>query len=168
MVLEYCYQFRQDYPQAHVVWVPSASYLGFYQAYAKIAEILELPGWDDPDSTNADIITLVRDWFNEAESGQWLMVLDDTKDLSFPSNPPTRRPNVAKDREWRNNTSFLEQNLPHSSKGMLLMTSSSLPVSKDLVCPEKSIKCRDMSSQKAQKLFQSQIERFWDSETDDK
>jgi hypothetical protein len=48
IAIEYAYQFRDQHPEAHVLWVYAANETRFVQAYRETAQNLRLPGCDDP------------------------------------------------------------------------------------------------------------------------
>jgi tetratricopeptide (TPR) repeat protein len=73
IAIEYAYQFRDQHPKAHVLWVYAANETRFVQAYRETAQNLRLPGCDDPQ---VNVCKVVCEWLNDTEDVPWLMVLD--------------------------------------------------------------------------------------------
>lgn len=73
IAIEYAYQFRDQHPKAHVLWVYAANETRFVQAYRETAQNLRLPGCDDPQ---VNVCKAVCEWLNDTEDVPWLMVLD--------------------------------------------------------------------------------------------
>ncbi|KAH6664653.1 hypothetical protein B0J14DRAFT_630448 [Halenospora varia] len=57
VAIEYCYQFKNSDPSAHVFWVYGGNVARFYQGYKRIAQTLALPGWDDPETNILDLVS---------------------------------------------------------------------------------------------------------------
>lgn len=144
IAIEYCYRFRQDSPHTHIFWVHASTKQRFDQAYRDIARRLQLPGWNDP---NIDTLPLVLEWFNEADNGNWLMVLDNADDLdmffpkSIPSATDSERPLP------------LTDYLPQSSRGSMLITTRDERIGKRLAGMNASIEVNPMSPREAEELL---------------
>ncbi|EHK97856.1 hypothetical protein M7I_6353 [Glarea lozoyensis 74030] len=57
VAIEYCYQFKDNDPSAHVFWVYGGNFARFYQGYRRIAQTVALPGWDDPETNILDLVS---------------------------------------------------------------------------------------------------------------
>jgi hypothetical protein len=71
--IEYCWRFRDAYPDFHVFWINAGSIARFDTDYRRLAKRLALPchavGIDNDDMRDG-----VKDWLNVNEN--WLMVID--------------------------------------------------------------------------------------------
>ena len=56
IAIEYCYRFQESNPDSHVLWVYGGSIARFYECYKRIATLLELPGFDDPQVIKLDLV----------------------------------------------------------------------------------------------------------------
>ena len=131
------------------MWVHASTRQRFEQAYQDIARKINIPEWDNP---KIDTLQVVFEWFEEAENGQWLMVLDnaDDEDMFF-TNP-------AADTEGLERTKSLVDYIPHDSKGFILITTRDNRVGQKLACG-RPIVVQPMSSEEAIDLLRSRLER---------
>ncbi|KAM0800739.1 hypothetical protein BDR22DRAFT_932188 [Usnea florida] len=150
IAIEYCYRFREAHPDAHVFWVHSSTSQRLNQAYRDIARKLALPGWNDLKS---DILRSVFEWFNEADNGQWLIVLDnaDDRDIFF-----TKTTSIGADSQPTR--PFIDY-LPRSSQGLMLITTRDARMSRQLAGTDKPIVVEAMLPSEAQDLLRSRSER---------
>ena len=88
LAIEYAYQFQLSQPQSHVLWINAANRSQFVQAYQDIARKLRLPGFED---SKINLCDLVRDWFDENDDSEWLVILDsaDNADIFWGANGDT-------------------------------------------------------------------------------
>ena len=86
IAIEYCYRYRQKYPDRPILWVFANTAERFEQAYRDIARRLNLPRWDDPAT---DVLRIVSDWLTDGDHNGWLMILDNADDESVFLNPPS-------------------------------------------------------------------------------
>lgn len=77
IAIEYCYRFRDDNPNSHVLWVNGSSAQRFEQAYGEISRRLELRGCEDPKFNKLEIVS---DWLNDESHEPWLLLLDNADD----------------------------------------------------------------------------------------
>jgi hypothetical protein len=56
-VLELTYRIRERFKNCSVFWIPASNIESLHQAYAYIAQRLNIPGWDDE---KADVKELVQ------------------------------------------------------------------------------------------------------------
>ena len=107
-------------------WVHASSAARFEESYKKIAQRVQLPGWDEPQ---ADVLGMVSGWLSDETNGRWIMVVDNADDpkvifdpwngisaAGAPSGATTNRP------------LSLSDCLPQSSNGFILITSRSRDV----------------------------------------
>jgi len=101
-----------------VFWVHGSNTARFEEGYRAIAEAVKLPG---RDAQNADILQLVHSWLCCAESGKWVMILDNADESSVFFSPHSRSvgDSIASSRQVRSLSVFL----PQSNNGAILITS---------------------------------------------
>lgn len=157
IAIEYCYRFRNVQSNAHIVWVHASTRQRLEQAYRDIARRLKLTGWNDPA---VDTLRSVVEWFNEAENGPWLMVLDNADDLDmFFAKPTSTIADVERTRP-------LIDYLPQGLEGSVLITTRDKRVGERLAGRHASVMVQPMSPQEAERLLRSQSERpnSWDDD----
>ena len=147
IAIEYCYRFRDRHPNASVFWVHVGTISRFKQAYEAMATNLGLVEKDDP---KANTIQLVTDWLNNAESGNWLMVLDNADDQA-----------VFKSRfqvtEASEQSMPLFCYLPHSQKGSIVITTRDQRVGQRLAA--KPVIVGSFDGPMAKTLLQSKLDQ---------
>jgi hypothetical protein len=80
LALEFAYRTRQKYKNCSVFWIPASNMDSLHQAYAYVAQKLQIPGWD---SDNADAKKLVQLHLSKKSAGQWLFICDNADDASL-------------------------------------------------------------------------------------
>ncbi|KAH8681067.1 violaceus kinesin [Xylariales sp. PMI_506] len=92
LALEAAYRVRDDYPDCSVFWVPAVDATSFENAYREIGQALGVQGLMDD---KADVKALVRAALSQENSGDWLLVIDNTDDVglatTFSEHFPTSR-----------------------------------------------------------------------------
>lgn len=134
---------QESFPCA-VFWVHASNRTRFEQSYREIADALKLPGRDDPQQ---NVLQLVEAWLKRAESGTWLMVLDNADD-----------PRIFFDPESDDAEAELLKYLPQSSNGTVLVTTRykrAAPV----ICEENIIEVPPMTSPEACALLEKKLNR---------
>ena len=150
VAIEYCYRFKLANPDAHVFWVYGGNIARFYQGYKRIAQTLELPSWDDPDTS---ILELVAGWFAEATT-PFLLVLDNADNIMH-YWPGKYRSASALDDPSTNLAAYLPE---HNECGHVLITTRDNRVAGRLAKHGKPINLQAMSKEEAKKLFLSKVE----------
>ncbi|KAF8535293.1 hypothetical protein BDD12DRAFT_782634 [Trichophaea hybrida] len=102
IALECAYRRRG---KCHVFWVHASGHAKFSQDYKKISEHVGLQSSDKEE----EILAKVKDWFQSAASGEWLLLLDNADDLS----------------DFAGNDSSLSRYIPRGSKGAVIITTRS-------------------------------------------
>jgi hypothetical protein len=69
------YRIRERFKNCSIFWIPASDIESLHQAYAYIAQRLNIPGWDDE---KADVKELVQLYLSKESVGQWLLVFDIT------------------------------------------------------------------------------------------
>lgn len=80
IALEYAYQYRQDYRA--IFWINAASRETLLTGCVSIADLLQLPGKDEPDQNK--IFVAVKRWL--ATHQDWLLILDNADDVTVVQN----------------------------------------------------------------------------------
>ncbi|KAF2994399.1 hypothetical protein E8E13_002869 [Curvularia kusanoi] len=109
LALQYVHSIRTANPQTFVFWVHASTGARFEEAYRDIADRLQLPGRDDPET---NVLRLVSDWLRDETNGQWVMVIDNADNVE-----------TFRQRDGRTQTplaTFVPQN-----RGVVLVTSRS-------------------------------------------
>ncbi|MCJ1246486.1 hypothetical protein MMC30_003694 [Trapelia coarctata] len=158
VAIEFCYQFRDENPDAHVLWVHCSSAARFTQAYQDIARRLELPGHDDPTK---DTVRLLSEWLSEASNGAWLMILDnaDNLEIFFPSK-------LASASE-EDTSAPLIRYIPRASHGSIVITTRDKRMGERLADREAPVTLDPMDATEAKELLRSQIHSADSSNEDD-
>ncbi|KFZ14930.1 hypothetical protein V502_05841 [Pseudogymnoascus sp. VKM F-4520 (FW-2644)] len=130
IAIEYAYRARKQRPQVSVFWIHASTKTRFEQAYQEMAERLELPGRDDP---KANVLRLVYNWLSDEANGQWHMILDNVDDGSvfFGNNDVFR--GVSPHNQAIDSQPPLEEFLPQSRHGSILITSRNSTAADNLV-----------------------------------
>ena len=84
IAVEFCYRHLDSHSSSQVLWMHAASASKVHQSCRAIAQKLELPGWNDPQ---VDVIRVLRDWIEDTQNDQWLLVVDSIDDLSVLEEP---------------------------------------------------------------------------------
>lgn len=146
IAIEYCYRYKLGSPNAHVFWVYGGNISRFDQGYKRIAQALELPFWDDPETS---VRELVFNWFNESQT-PFLLVVDNADDIThwWPG-----KYNLAN--RLDDPSSNLANFLPsiENESGRLLITTRDGRVATRLTRQGKPINLRTMSNGDAKSLF---------------
>ncbi|KAI9689234.1 MAG: hypothetical protein M1822_000972 [Bathelium mastoideum] len=151
LAIEYTYRVRDRFPETWVFWIHASNAARFEQSCRDIANVLEIPGWENP---KADIFKLIYDWLCKIEE-KWLLVLDNVDDAEFLLN--TRSQNQASE---SNGGTFrpLWAYLPQTLHGSIIITSRSREVALKLIEPNGIIPVEPMSEMHAAELFKKKLE----------
>ena len=116
IAIQYCYKYKSEHPDSHVLWVHCSSVARFDQGYREIARKLKLPGMQDPET---DVVKAVFDWLSDDDNGPWLLVLDnaDDQEMFFGSARSSQSHDILQQQ-----LGILAQYLPRSAHGSTLIT----------------------------------------------
>ncbi|KAK4991151.1 hypothetical protein LTR66_006622 [Elasticomyces elasticus] len=149
IAIEYCYRYKERKPDAHVFWVHGGNVARFYQGYKRIAQLLELPGWDDPE---ASILELVSSWSSNTHA-TFLLVVDNADNIE--NWWPGKYKSVGSlDDPSKNLSKYLPEN---SNNGHVLITTRDNRVAGRLAKQSKPIAIQPMSNEEARSLFLSKL-----------
>ena len=151
IAIEYCYRFKESHPDAHVLWVYGGTIARFYEGYKRIAQILELPGWDDPSVVKLD---LVKSWLSTTTTC-YLLVIDNADNIEH-WWPGKYKSGASLDDPSKNLSKFLPD---HLKNGHILITTRDDRVADRLAKGERPITLRPMSNEEAKSLFWSKVGR---------
>ncbi|KAL8724301.1 MAG: hypothetical protein Q9181_006890 [Wetmoreana brouardii] len=149
IAIEYCYLFKESRPDAHVLWVYGGNIARFYQGYKRIAQRLEIPGWDDPEES---ILDLVFSWLSNT-TNPYLLVIDNADNIEH-WWPGKYQSGPSLDDPTRNLSKYLPDG---SDKSQLLITTRDTRVASRLVKKGKPIAVQPMSTEEAKTLFLSKL-----------
>ncbi|EUC36943.1 hypothetical protein COCCADRAFT_86924, partial [Bipolaris zeicola 26-R-13] len=142
IAIEYAYRASKETPHMVVMWIHASSPERFQQGYKRIAERLQLPGWNDPKK---NVLQLVYEWLADSQNGQWLMILDnvDETNIFFSDNQ---------------DSDSLESYLPQVTHGSILITSRNKIAAKGLVGEHTGIiEVEPMSEEEAVELLHTKV-----------
>ncbi|KAF7502552.1 hypothetical protein GJ744_005491 [Endocarpon pusillum] len=154
IAIEYAYRFQQSHPQSHVFWIFAANSTQFVQAYQDIARKLRLPGCEDSDVNQCE---LVSKWLDEDNSSGWLMILDNVDNADLFLHSTDLNPSSAgTDRMQRLLIDYVPRRL--DSKRLLINTTRSRHVGENLIDGESCIEVPPFSIQEAESLLRLNAE----------
>ncbi|KAI9766209.1 MAG: hypothetical protein M1839_005011 [Geoglossum umbratile] len=149
IAIEYCYRFRDQYPESHVFWIHASTVSRMDQGYKDIARKLRMPGWN---AQNVDRFQLVSEYLNDEVHGPWLLVLDNADDLETFFSAKSDLSSVGSKQ-----TAPLVNYLPRSSNGSTLITTRDKRVGERLANREKAIVVLPMAVLEAEGLLWSKV-----------
>ena len=121
----------------------------FYQGYKRIAQLLEIPGWDDPEES---ILELVCSWLSSTPSS-YLLVIDNADNIEH-WWPGKYKSGGSLDDPSKNLSRFLPDG---SENSHVLITTRDNRVANRLARGEKPIALQPMSIGEARSLFLSKL-----------
>ncbi|KAF4444921.1 kinesin light chain, partial [Fusarium austroafricanum] len=138
IALRFAYQVKEKRPEYSIFWLPVLSDEGAERAYAEIAKKLGLQKRSEDD----DVKGLVCQHLSSAEAGKWLLIVDNADDqelfLGSIDKPG------------------LEEYLPQSEKGMILLTTRSRQVAGEFAQYEV-IDVEQMDKKEAMNLLRTSL-----------
>ncbi|KAL9043578.1 MAG: hypothetical protein Q9214_003240 [Letrouitia sp. 1 TL-2023] len=149
VAIEYCYRHKESKPDSHIMWVYGGTIARFYQGYKKIAQQLDIPGWDDPE---ASILELVCSWLSNT-TNPYLLVVDNADNIEH-WWPGKYRSGGSLDDPSKNLSKFLPDATDNSR---VLITTRDNRVAGRLIKEGKPIVLQPMSHGEAKLLFLSKL-----------
>ena len=150
IAIEYCYRYKDRNPQAQVLWVYAGNIARFYQAYKRIAQLLNIPGWDDPEES---ILELVYSYLSRTTS-PYLLVIDNADNIEH-WWPGKYKSGGLLDDPANNLSKYLPESKECSSQ--LLITTRDDRVASRLTKGSKPLTLQPMSSEEASLLVRSKL-----------
>ena len=151
IAIEYCYRYKQSKPHSYVLWVFGGNIARFYQGYKKIARLLELEGWDDPEKS---ILELVSSWLSKTES-DYLLVIDNADNIQH-WWPGKYKSGGSLDDPSNDLSTYLPEELIN---GRLLITTRDNRVASKLLEEAIPIAVQPMTTGEAEMLLLSKLKR---------
>ncbi|KAI4112130.1 MAG: hypothetical protein LQ339_000138 [Xanthoria mediterranea] len=149
IAIEYCYRYKDSKPGAHVFWVYGGTIARFYKGYKRIAQQLNLPGWDDPE---VSILILVSSWLSSTQD-DYLLVVDNADNIEH-WWPGKYKSGASLDDPSKDLSKYLPDRMEASH---LLITTRDNRVSSRLARIGKPIPVQPMSEGEASALFLSKL-----------
>ncbi|KAH8708390.1 kinesin light chain [Phaeosphaeriaceae sp. PMI808] len=142
LALELAYKTRQKNKNCSVFWIEASDIDSLYQSYARIAQKLDIPGWNDE---KADIKQLVKLHPSREGARQWLLIFDNTDDINLGSSGlSTARA-----------TNLIDY-LPQSKLGSIIFTTTNSNTAKRLAL-QNIIELGEMTPDTAQRMLGSYL-----------
>ncbi|KAL8711892.1 MAG: hypothetical protein Q9220_003836 [cf. Caloplaca sp. 1 TL-2023] len=151
IAIEYGYQFKDSHPTAHILWVYGGNIARFYQGYKRIAQSLDIPGWDDPEES---ILELVCTWLSKTTS-TYLLIIDNADNIEH-WWPGKYKSGASLDDPSKNLSKYIPEGL--SDNCNVLITTRDNRVASRLVRTGKPVVLQSMSKEEARTLFLSKIQ----------
>ncbi|GKT84617.1 kinesin light chain [Colletotrichum tofieldiae] len=150
IALAYVYWLREAYPELSVLWVHASNHQRFRQAFTAIAQECNIPGHND---ASADILSLVKEWLENKQSGRWLLVIDnaDDKDLFLPPNAEEN--DVGADAQSMTSQGGLGRYVPDCAHGSVLITTRNKQAGLGLTRGHSPIEVKKMTDPEAHQLL---------------
>ncbi|KAH7390643.1 hypothetical protein BKA66DRAFT_568583 [Pyrenochaeta sp. MPI-SDFR-AT-0127] len=138
LALELAYRTRQKNESCSVFWIDASDIDSLYQSYTRIAQKLNISGWNDE---KADIKQLLKLHLSREGARQWLLIYDNAGDIDQGSSGlSTARA-----------TNLIDY-LPQSEVGSIIFTTAYSNTAKKLVSPD-IIELGQMTPDAAQTMF---------------
>lgn len=156
IAIQYCYKYKSEQPDSHVLWVHCGGVARFDQGYREIARKLKLPGIQKPET---DIFNDVYEWLSDEDNGSWLLVLDnaDDQEIFFGS---ARRPQSQNTLQQQ--LGMLAQYLPRSANGSTLITTRDRRVGERFAEQDKPIVVLPLEIADATSMLRSRLPNHLD------
>ena len=132
-----------------MLWVYGGNIARFYQGYKRIAQRLEMPGWDDPEES---ILELVRSYLSSTTES-YLLVIDNADNIEH-WWPGKYKSGASLDDPSKNLSKYLPEG---SDDGLVLITTRDNRVASRLAKGTKPITIESMSDTEAKLLFLSKL-----------
>jgi hypothetical protein len=142
LALELAYRTRKKYNNCSVFWIPASDIDSLHQAYAHIAQKLDIPGWDNE---KIDVKKLVQLHLSRKSAGQWLLICDNADDASLGVT------GLSKPR-----TASLIDYLPQSELGSIIFTTTDSNTAETLA-PQNIIELLEMTQHAAQRMLEKYL-----------
>lgn len=133
-----------------MLWVYGGNIARFYQGYKRIAQLLELPGWDDPEES---ILELVRSWLSST-ADSYLLVVDNADNIEH-WWPGKYKSGGSLDDPLKNLSKYLPD---ESDNSRVLITTRDNRVASRLAKGVQPIAVQPMSNEEAKSLFLSKLQ----------
>jgi tetratricopeptide (TPR) repeat protein len=155
LAISYGHKVHQAHPETWIFWIDAESVSKFEQGYRAIADEVRIAGRSDKD---ADILNLVYEWLRNANNGNWVLILDNANNKDVFTSQPSASHQAQSEKQ-------LQDFLPRSSNGSILVTSRSREAAFMVTCNYKHIfTVEQMSENEAMALLQSHLDEAHDED----
>jgi tetratricopeptide (TPR) repeat protein len=152
IAIEYCYKYRENNPEAQILWVNGGNRARFEADFWYIARAMQIPGFYHP---KIDTLQLVSDWLSDKDNGSWLMVLDNADDEELWITPATQE---SAQQDSQQQSAPLICYVPRGSHGYVLITARNSQLGKTLTkVKEKPIDVLPLRPKDAEILLRSKL-----------
>jgi tetratricopeptide (TPR) repeat protein len=142
LALELAYRIRQSYNNCSVFWISASDIDSIHQAYAHIAQKLDILGWVDEKK---DVMKLVQLHLSRKSAGQWLQIFDNADDANL-GFVGLATPQVGS----------LIDCLPQSELGSIVFTTADSETAEKLA-PQNIIQLSEMTPDAAQRMLENYL-----------
>ncbi|KAH8745733.1 hypothetical protein BGZ57DRAFT_960331 [Hyaloscypha finlandica] len=150
IAVEFAHILRCKNSKTNIFWVYGATRSSFDEAYGKIAEELNIPGWQDPlFDPRVEVPKLLKN----KEYGPWVMIIDNADDYSVLFPPQEGVLDKKRKRD------YLANCLPSGAQsgGKIIITTRNQKVGKDLMGTGEPIEVLELAPSDATKLLRQKI-----------
>ncbi|KAF2727809.1 HET-domain-containing protein [Polyplosphaeria fusca] len=141
LALEVAHSTRQRDKNWSVFWIDASDVDSLYRSYTSIAQKLDIPGWDD---NKADVRQLVKAYLSGKGERQYLLVFDNTDDVSLESSGMSA------------GATHLSDYLPQSERCSIIYTTTNRDMAKRLAEPNV-VELKEMTSSTAQEMLENHL-----------
>jgi hypothetical protein len=136
LALELAYRIRQEFQHCSVLWISANDTESLHQAYAQIAQRLNIPGWDDE---KVDVRKLIQLHFSKQSAGQCLLIFDNMEEAKAES-------------AGFSNAVSLNEHLASSQQGAIVFTTADRTTAAKLA-PDNIVELPEMEQDIAQRML---------------
>ncbi|KAK4068242.1 uncharacterized protein Triagg1_7485 [Trichoderma aggressivum f. europaeum] len=151
IALEYAFQLQKTHPIVSVFWIHASSAARFRQAFGSIAQECGIPGYAE---SKVDVLLLVKNWLEEENHGEWLMIIDNADDMQlFFGQPPGTATSPSKVEDEKN----LGRYLPECAHGTILITTRNKQVGVRMTKGRQPIEVLRMNEEESAQLLRAKL-----------
>jgi tetratricopeptide (TPR) repeat protein len=144
LTIKLVYRIKKHYKNCSIFWIPATNFESLQQAYVNICQQLQVPGWDNKTQ---DPKRLLQSYLSQASAGQWLLVFDNTDDISMWTGS----------QDSDQISSRLIDYLPTSQDGRIVFTTRDRKTAHDLVQRGHRVEIPELSEDIAMDLLQKYV-----------
>ncbi|KAL6832120.1 hypothetical protein V8C40DRAFT_163757 [Trichoderma camerunense] len=151
IALEYAFQLQKTHPTISVFWIHASNAARFRQAFLSIAQDYDIPDYAEP---KVDMLLLVKNWLEEKDHGEWLMIIDNADDMQlFFGQPAATATTPSKEKDEKN----LARYLPECSHGAILITTRNKQVGVRMTKGQQPIEVLRMNEEESAQLLRAKL-----------
>ncbi|PNP50290.1 hypothetical protein THARTR1_08998 [Trichoderma harzianum] len=157
IALQYAFQLQKTHPTVSVFWIHASSAARFRQAFASIAQGYDIPGYSEP---KVDMLLLVKNWLEEKDHGEWLMIIDNADDMQLFFGQPAgtaMNPDTATSPSKAKDEMNLARYLPECAHGTILITTRNKQVGVRMTKGQQPIEVLRMNEEESAQLLRAKL-----------